>query len=326
MGWGFWVAVAVAAILFLFVFPTLVMSYVIYSVLFVRTKPEKWDRGCSLPEDKEYLNMHNQGLEWGEKYSGYKLPVGIVSDGFKLCGEFFNFGCDRAVIIIAGRMEACLYSYYFAEPYRRSGYNVLVIDNRSHGLSEGKVNSLGYKEYRDILRWGKLLHDEYNCAEIYLHGICIGSSTALFALTSPDCPEYFSGMTADGMYATFYESFRNHMVLDKRPLFPFLWEVMLHIRVFSGANVVTDGPIKRMGLLKKPILFLHSKEDVFSVPEKALLLYNDCQAPKKLVWFDKGAHSRLRINSPEKYDGAIEEFLSENINLKNTAVTSRGKR
>ena len=90
-------------------------------------------------------------------------------------------------------------------------------------------------------------------------------------------------------------------------LFPVL---MLYIKVFSGADVVHDGPLWRIDMLKKPILFLHSREDPYSVPEKAVELYTKCQAPKKLVWFDHGGHSRLRLTNTEAYDSAISGFLA----------------
>ena len=33
---------------------------------------------------------------------------------------------------------------------------------------------------------------------------------------------------------------------------------------------------------------------------------------KKIVWFDHGAHSHIRINNMEKYDNSITEFIKEN--------------
>ncbi len=306
-----WIILGVLLVVLVFyVLPMLLMSFILYRVLLVRTKPEKWGRECSIPDDEEYRRMFDEGLAWNERCKDVKNAVSVVSDGFHLYGEYFDFGRDKAVIIIPGRMESCLYSYYFAEPYRVAGYNVLVIDNRSHGLSEGRVTSLGFKEYRDILTWSRLLHEKLGNASVILHGVCIGSSCALFALTSPQCPDYLTAMTAEGMYPTFCESFRNHMLLDHRPIFPFLYLTMAYIRILSGANVVTDGPIRRISLLQKPILFLHSREDVFSRPDKAQQLYNKCTAPKTLVWFDKGAHSRIRINNEAAYDRAIVDFCA----------------
>lgn len=310
---AFWIWIIILAVIFFVILPVPVLSYVLYSILLVRTSPKKWGRECSIPEDEEYKRMFDIGIAWDEQYKQYKQPVEIESDGFHLVGEYFDFGEKKSVIIIAGRMESLLYSYYFAEPYRQLGYNVLVIDNRSHGLSEGKYLSLGFKEYRDILRWGELLHDKFRQESIVLHGICIGSSAALFALCAPECPDYFRAMVAEGMFTTFRDTFVNHMIDGNHPVYPATPFVMAYIRLFGGADVVHDGPIVRITQLKKPILFLHSKEDVFSLPEEVQRVYDKCTSDKELVWFDKGAHSRVRINASEKYDDTITAFLKERV-------------
>lgn len=306
-----WILYALIIIIALNILVFIVLSGVLYFALLVRTKPEKWGRDISLPDDPEYVSMYHDGLEWGEKYAPSRTELMINNDGLKLYGHYFDFGFDRAAIIIPGRMECCKYSYYFGEPYRAAGYNVLAIDVRAHGLSEGKICYLGYREYKDILAWSKMLHQEKNIKEVVLHGVCIGASTALFTLTADDCPDYIKAMVSDGMYVSFGESFKNHMIEKNRPLFPFYPLVMAYVRIVSGVNAVSDGPLWRIGKLKKPILFIHSKKDIYSLPEKTELLFADCGSEqKKLVWFDRGGHSRIRFNSTEEYDKTVGDFLS----------------
>lgn len=301
--------VVVGLFLFFFLLPTWILSGKLYRTLLVRQSPDKWARQCSFPDDEEYCRMFEEALAWDARYRDRMRPLSVESDGLTLQAQYYDFGADRAVIIIPGRTEGCLYSCYFAEPYRAAGYNVLAIDNRAHGLSEGKYPTLGKRECHDLLAWGRLLHESCGVEKVVLHGICIGASSALNALTLPECPDYMAGMTADGMYTTFYDSFKAHMIEEHHPNFPVTLEVMGHILVYAGSNVVTDGPIYRIGRLKKPILFLHSREDRFSLPEKAQLLFDKCTAPKTLRFFPHGAHSRVRIHAPEEYDACIAEFL-----------------
>ncbi len=255
--------------------------------------------------------MYNEGLSWGKKNEKLKKDVSIENDGFKLYGEYFDFGYERAVVIVAGRTEGLYYSYYFAEPYVRAGYNVLVIDNRSHGLSEGVYNALGLKEYRDILSWCRYLHDMQGIIEVILHGICIGSAASFYALVSPECPSYLVGMTGEGMYTTFAESFKEHLREDKRPVFPFARFFFGIVKRKIGVDAVKNGPEKCMKDLKedKKILFLHSKEDLYSLPEKTYKMFEKCPAKKKnFVYFNKGRHSFVRINNKTAYDDAIVRF------------------
>ncbi|MBQ3416503.1 MAG: alpha/beta hydrolase [Ruminococcus sp.] len=308
----FWIWIIIIFVILLGISPLIVLPYILYRVLLVRGKDKsKWGRECAIPDDEEYKRMFDIGMEWEKQYRNQKTEVDIVSEGYHLYGEYFDFGGKTAVIIVAGRMESLLYSYYFGEPYRKLGFNVLVIDNRSHGLSDGTVHCLGYKEYVDLINWGKLLHDRFHNERIVFHGICIGSSASLFALTSPDCPDYFAGMAAEGMYTTFYDSFKNHMVDMNHAVYPMSPIVMFYVRIFSHADAVGDGPIYRIDRLEKPILFIHSKEDRFSLPKEGEMVYNKCKSKKKLVWFEKGAHSRVRINDTEGYDKAIFDFYRE---------------
>lgn len=299
------------AFLLFYVIPTLLISNIIYTVLFVRNKKEKWGREVSWDEP-EQKRMFAEGKEWGDENEKYRKSVGITSDKFKLVGEYFDFGYKKAVIVIPGRMESGTYSYYFSDPYKQAGYNVLAIDNRSHGLSEGRYNTIGLKEYRDIINWAKYLHDVEGVEQIVIHGICIGSATGLYACIAKDSPDYIKGLVADGMYLDFHESLDAHLVERHKPKFPFTMEIMGMMSIVAGKSAKRNGPIRVINKLNKPILFIYSKEDTYSTHGQ--LLYDTCNAPKRLVWFDHGVHSHVRINAPEKYDATIQEFLKDYIN------------
>jgi len=303
------------ALLLFYILPTLVGSNIIFTILFVRTNQEKWGRTVSW-DNEEQQRMFKIGEEWGNENDKYRSSVEINSDGFKLVGEYFDFGYDRAVIIIPGRMESGTYSYYFAAPYKKNGFNVLAIDNRCHGLSEGKYNCIGLKEYRDILAWAKLLHEEKNMKSVLIHGICIGCATGLYAFVdSNPTPEYLSGLVADGMYVNFNESLKNHLIERKKPTFPFTPMIMGMMTLVAGKSPKRHSPINLINQMKKPILFIYSKEDAYSLPELGQKLYEKCGSEKKrLVYFEHGVHSHVRINDETGYDLAVENFIKDFIN------------
>lgn len=311
--WGLYIPLIILGAFFLFaVLPTLLISNVIYTKLLIRVNKETWSRSVSW-DNEEQQRMFDIGKQWGDKYEHYRKTYSITSCGFKLVAEYFDFGNDKVAIIIPGRMESGTYSYYFSEPYRAAGYNILAIDNRSHGLSEGRYNCVGLKEYKDILNWIRFAHDELKNEKVYIHGICIGSATVLYALTDESCPDYAVGMTADGMYINFEENFKNHLIERKKPLFPFTLEVMTMIALVAKKNPKKFSPINKIGRLNKPILFIYSVEDTYCVPKYGQLLYDTCKSEKVLQWFDHGEHSHVRINNTEKYDKTIKDFLATHI-------------
>ena len=284
----------------------------VYEEQLVRTSPEKWGRTCSFPDDAEQVQMWNDGVAWMELNKDKITEVEIDNDGFHLVGQYFDFGAKRCVIILPGRCESLVYSYYFAPPYEKAGFNVLVIDTRCHGKSDGKYNTIGVKESRDVLAWAKLVHDTYGNEEIYFHGICIGTSAGLFALAAKDRPDYLRGLVTEGCYVSFRETFKRHMMAINRPLFPVLDLTMLLINKHTGTNVYKDKPISAIKRIDPGcrVLFLYGEKDIFSIPEKSRKLFAACASEhKKLVWFDKGGHSHLRINNTEKYDRTIIEYF-----------------
>lgn len=284
----------------------------VYQEQLVRTSSEKWGRTCSAPDNEEQMAMWQAGIAWAEPHKEKITEVEVESDGFHLYGEYFDFGSDRCVIILPGRCESLVYSYFFAEPYEKAGLNILAIDTRCHGKSEGIYNTIGVKESNDVLAWAKLMHDIYGNKEIYIHGICIGTSSGLFALVKPNCPDYLKGLVTEGCFVSFRETFKRHMMADKRPLFPVLDTVMLLINKHTGTNVYKDKPISAIKKIRPDhrLLFLYGEKDIFSIPKKSRKLFAACASKdKKLVWFSKGGHSHLRINNTEQYDKSIIEFL-----------------
>ncbi len=288
------------------------VAKVVYNIQLVRTEPEKWGRTCSFPDDAEQVQMWNDGIAWADQHRSRVTELQIENDGLQLFGEYFDFGKDRCVIILPGRCESLVYSYYFAPPYEKAGFNVLVIDTRCHGKSGGKYNTIGVKESGDVLAWAKLLHEQYGMDEIYFHGICIGTSSGLFALEADRCPEYLKGLVTEGCYISFPETFRRHMMALNRPVFPVLQLCMWKIYRHTGTNVYKQKPISAIAKIRPDcrVLFLYGENDIFSIPEKSKQLFEACASQnKKLVWFEKGGHSHLRINNTEKYDRAIIDFF-----------------
>ncbi len=285
----------------------------VYKEQLVRTEPEKWGRVCSCPENEEQQAMWDAGCAWAASNADKKQDVHIVHDSLNLYGEFYRFSdSGKCVIILPGRCECLKYSYYFAPAYERSGYNVLVIDTRAHGNSDGKYNTIGAKESGDVLAWVRMLEESFGIDTIYFHTICVGTASGLLAMTDKACPDSVKGIVTEGCFTSFRETFKQHMIQINKPLFPVLDLVMYQITKNTGTNLRKTAPIKVIGKLKQRALFLYGEQDVFSLPEKSKQLFNKCgSSDKRIVWFDKGGHSHLRINNTEKYDQAIVDFLND---------------
>ena len=291
---------------------TLPISKRVYEEQLVKTSPDKWGRVCSAPENEEQLAMWKMGCLWAEERKDNCTEVKIKNDGLDLYGEYYALNeSKKCVIIVPGRCECLKYSYYFAPPYEKSGFNVLVIDPRAHGKSDGKYNTIGVKESKDLIAWINYIKKEFGIEEVYFHCICVGTASALLALNSESCPSIAKGIVTEGCFTSFRETFKRHMMDIKRPLFPVLDLCMWQIKRHTGTKQSKAAPIRLVKKLKARVLFLYGKNDIFSVPAMSQKLFKACASnDKNLVWFNKGGHSHLRINNTELYDNSIMEFLS----------------
>lgn len=269
----------------------------------------KYMRGCSDKDFDYHVDMFNQGMAYRKTILDKVHEVKIIVNEDRLTGEYYDFGFNRTIIIMPGRMETALYGAFYAEPLIKAGYNVLCPDPYAHGLSDGKVISLGSKEGDDVLSWAKYLHDEKGQEDIGLFGICGGSTGALYALKNQH-PNYLRFMIADSMFITFFDMYRRHIIDERKPVFPVIYQVLHKIKKYNKVNPYRVTPKKIIKNVREPILFLSGEKDIFSVSKNASKLFKLSRSVhKEIVYLPHGRHSHLRYDDKEIYDQAIEEFL-----------------
>ena len=291
-----------------FLAPFLVAKH-LYFKWFVRDTPEKFPRACSLPSDKNQMAMYAEGMAFSAQSKAKQTPVSITQDGLHLAGIFMDYGRRDCVIIYPGRAETVNYSYYFAEIYDQSSYNVLLIDPRCFGLSEGKYVSAGIKEKLDLLAWSVFAHETLHQERILFHGVCIGGATSLMALNEPSCPDYILGAIAEGPFSDFQKMFRCHTVHDGHPSFPVVNMLPFFFQRYAKVNIKKDCPRNKVSQIRKPVLILQGKEDVFSPWQDTEELYEKCSSEDKhIIYFEHGPHSHLRQFNREAYDRDVSMF------------------
>lgn len=288
---------------------TMYIASRVFKGTLVKENETTWNRSCPFPENAENAKMWEIGLAWGKDNEQFKKEVSISNENLKLCGEFFDFGYKKAVILIHGRTDNLWYSYYYAKPYREAGYNVLVIDGRAHGNSEGKYNTCGIKESNDVIAWMKYLHDEMSQEEIICHGICVGGCAAVLAGCKDTTPSYYKGIIVDGLFSSFKDIYADHFIELGHKLFPVFYEVWIWFFLKNKVSIRKSYPIRYVHKLKPKILYIYSKEDRYSKHKKSMNLYESTTSEKQIHWFDKGVHSHVRFHNEEEYDRVISEFI-----------------
>lgn len=271
-----------------------------------------WGRNCSAPNNPEQVKMWDEGINYMKQFDDKKHEVQIVNDGLKLCAEFYDFGGKKTALFLCGRCECLIYAYYYAKPYVESGYNLLFIDQRAHGLSEGEFSTVGIKESEDVLAWMKYIKETFNQESFVMHCVCVGGSCGLLATTSDKNDHYVEKIVVDGLFINFKDSYRRHYVDLGHRVFPVFHLIWMWFKIYTGVSVKKSSPLDCVKKLDVPILFLHSRFDKYSVPENAKLLFNETKtSDKEIHWFSYGTHSHVRNVDPDLYDSVVKKFLTK---------------
>ena len=281
----------------------------------MRGKSGSWGREhCSEPGNEQLEEMWVKGLEWQKGEASFIKELSIKSnDGLKLVGEWFDYGFDKTVIILPGRRETLVYSYFYSNPYKDAGVNVLVVDQRAHGFSEGKYSTGCIKEAEDVSLWMKYLHDELGQKEIILHGICVGTCCSTIVATKYKA-DYLKAIILDSAFVSYKEIYKNHYVETGHKLFPVFYQIWWWFKRYTKCDINESYPEKYMPQIDLPILFIWGTKDVYCVPEKSQELYDACASKnKEIQWFEGATHSKVRLFDSDRYDSVIRDFLARKV-------------
>ena len=288
-----------------------VYCFIMFVVACVRRKP---DPGTENPNSTwyRYRDMINSGIKWFKGLPSEEVHI-KSRDGLDLCGHYVKNGQSRNTIILAHGYRsnrfidfACAFKLYYD-----LGFNMLSIDMRAHGDSEGRYILFGIAERYDIVDWAKFLNDKYHPDKIVLDGMSMGAATVLMT-ADLDLPKNVAGIIADCGYTT-PKAIWSHVA--KKDMHSIPWLVMpgvcLIVRLFTGYDPNGASAVESLKKAKVPVLFVHGEADGFVPCEMGRENYAACASPKTLVTVPGAAHGCSFLIDPEKCSRALEKFLRE---------------
>ena len=284
----------------------------IYNHFFVRE--DNWVHDRMTPFYNEAIDhvFYDEGWAFVQKHKDKIKELEITNDGLKLCGVYFDFGKKNTVVIVPGRKGTAYFAMYQGQIYENTEFNILSLDPRSNGFSEGKYLTAGIRESDDLIKWSKLLHDEYHQEAIFFHGICIGGATAMMALAREDCPDYMIGVIAEGPFYNFKKMFQNHVHDSHGPSFPVDIFMVKMFKKYAGVDIIKDSPINAAKILNKPILVFQCKNDKFAIYKQTMQLFEKIKyKDKKIVVVENSSHSHIMYHYRDLYTEESLKFSHE---------------
>ena len=235
-------------------------------------------------------------------------------DGLKLHGMLFmqNPNSHRFLLGIHGFQshaydEFAPHFKYFEE----KGFNMLLVDDRAHGYSEGDYITMGVKDRFDCVDWAKYIVERFgNEAQILLHGVSMGGASVLSASGEDDLPKQVIGTISDCGFSSVSEA----LYFEMKAFFHVTSKTLVRVCAWYAKHkahfLFDDGePIKQVQHAKVPILFVQGDIDHIVPAWMATKLYEACSSKKKLVMVANASHAESIAIDTKAYHDGIEEMF-----------------
>lgn len=202
---------------------------------------------------------------------------------------------------------------YIAKFLHEHRCNLLFIDQRCCGASEGDYVTFGAMEQYDVQKWAYYIAKR-NKKElpIYLYGESMGAASILMA-SGRRLPRKVKGLIAD----CGFRSMKGQIQDMAANWFHLKWVGLMLLRLdlfcailasFRMKDADTTEALKKN---KRPVLFFHGLEDTYVDYKNSLYNYSVCQAPKELVIVPKARHLCSVYVAPDLYQKKVLKFFEK---------------
>lgn len=305
----------IIAIIILTILLVLLCSYVAYRMSFYTAK-RRDDANYKMPEGPQYDKVRdNISKSINEMLARPFEPITITSfDGKKLYARYYHVA-DGAPLQIQFHGYKSSAVVDFSGGSKLAGkmqQNALVVDQRSHGKSEGSSITFGIRERRDCLAWINYAVSRFgDDTKIILAGLSMGAATVLMA-TDLDLPQNVVGIMADCPYSSPKEIIKTvcqrDMHLPAWLMYPF---VKLGALIFGGFHLEESSAITAVKNAKIPILIIHGEDDRFVPCDMSRDIQKACASQITLETIPDAGHGLCYMIAPKRYEEVTTDFLQK---------------
>lgn len=214
------------------------------------------------------------------------------------------------IIMIHGIHLSRFYLLPFAKELHNQGFQILLLDNRGHGDSEGEICTYGMIEQNDIILWNEWIINRVPNSPLGIWGISYGSIVTLY--TSPKLKN-IKALVLQSPYTNLFSITKwivnNEIKFVGRFLMPFL-DFWVKKRAHLNMKLIDPGEkIKSCTIPKMIIVGL--KDEVIPAFETLTVFKNGAE-PKELFEIAEAGHNNIHKIEPN-YFIKIGDFFKKNL-------------
>ncbi len=313
-----WIVIAVVVFIILgaglYIFIFLNVTERLYHKIFDRRKPiPAVDRS---PTKIDQSTIFGRGLAWFYTNRLEFVNVRIKSfDGTPLCG-YYRPSADRStrncVILVHGYNEhpanmAC----YAKMLMSKMQCHVLIIHQRAHHMSGGKICTYGLYESVDLEYWIKFMKQRAGGgARIYLMGRSMGAVTCLLAAQQKTLDPNVCGLIADcpgdKLLNVLEVSSRKHF---KRDCTAYLRRVRQLALKRLNLDIMKSDCVSDAYKIKIPVLIFQCGEDNVCPPGMQVNIFDALRCQKRMVMVEHAGHMEGYDKATATYEREVARFI-----------------
>ena len=259
---------------------------------------------------KPYAELIREGINFVETREHTRVYAQSF-DGLRLAASYYSCDSGRTVIVFHGYRSCAKRDYSCAvKMYLDMGLNVLLVDQRSHGESMGRLITFGVKERRDVVTWIDYVLEHFgDDTEIFLSGLSMGASTVMMAASLP-LPENVKGIVADCGFTSpadiIAKVAKQSFHVNGKAAVAVLNPLCRMIGGFSLYECFTPQILANSDI---PILFIHGKSDDFVPCDMSVESYNAARGKKEICLVEGAGHGLGYLVDREGVTASLKIFF-----------------
>jgi len=271
---------------------------------------EQWEEELDNRWTEHAADMRRE-MAWFEEQEREEVSI-RSRDGLKLCASYLEAPNARAcMLLMHGFRSWCRFDFSMVlRFYYEHGLSILLVDQRSHGRSEGKYIGYGILERYDCQQWAWYLHAKLGGRlPIFLDGVSMGASTVMMA-SELELPASVVGVIGDCGYNSAWEEVaycmkqRYHL-----PAFPLLHAVDSLCRRRAGYSLKDTTAAKAIANSRLPLMLLHGTADTTVPVTNAAEIAAAAPFLLEKVIVEGAEHGCSYLNEPARCDEALLRFV-----------------
>ena len=247
--------------------------------------------------------------------TSYEEVMITSHDGLKLTGKYYHVA-DGAPLEIHCHGYKGNAIRDFCGSWKiacEAGHNVLLINQRCHGGSEGHTITFGVLERQDVMGWIKYANERFGKVPVMLCGVSMGAATVLM-VSGMELPDNVKGVVADCPYDAPTNIIKKVLGVDMGMPVKIVYPLIRLGGMFYGKfNLEQDSPVKAVKRANVPILLIHGDDDRFVPYDMSKNIY--AAAPEKIDFctIPGAGHALNYVTAPETYREAVLNFIGKCI-------------